>query len=210
LTSERRSVAKVDLKKDLGALYAASARHISTVDVPALPYLMIDGAGDPNTAPAYAQAVEVLFSVAYTAKFMVKKLAAAAVDYAVMPLEGLWWSEDMATFTTGDKSAWQWTLMILQPPFVEEATLRAAIDDVARRKNLPALERLRYEHWTEGLCAQVLHVGPFSPHRGTARRPHRPPPRDLPERHPPRAAGTLAHDHPATDDAGNLIGPRQP
>jgi len=110
--------------------------------------------------------------VAYTTKFMVKKRAAAALDYVVMPLEGLWWSDDMATFTTGDKSAWQWTLMILQPPFVEEATLRAAIDDVARRKNLPALERLRYEHWTEGLCAQVLHVGPFSDEGPTIQRLH--------------------------------------
>ena len=79
---------KIDLKKELRHLYQPSAKEVVQVDVPAFQYLMIDGAGDPNTSQAYSQAVEALFAVSYTAKFMVKK-GSQAIDYSVMPLEGL-------------------------------------------------------------------------------------------------------------------------
>ena len=90
-------MSKIDLKKDLKHLYQPSAKAVVQVEVPTLRYLMVDGQGDPTTVPAYAQAVEALFSVSYTAKFMVKK-GPQAVDYAVMPLEGLWWADDMSAF----------------------------------------------------------------------------------------------------------------
>ncbi|WP_296659132.1 GyrI-like domain-containing protein [Rhodoferax sp.] len=100
---------KIDLKLDMTHLYQASAKAVVQVDVPALNFLMIDGVGDPNTSPAYAQAVEALFAVSYATKFLVKK-GPQALDYAVMPLEGLWWANDMAAFSGGDKSQWQWTM----------------------------------------------------------------------------------------------------
>lgn len=162
---------KIDLKKELKHLYQPSAKAVVEVQVPAFNYLMVDGEGDPNTAQAYAQAVEALFAVSYTAKFMVKK-GPLQTDYAVMPLEGLWWADDMATFGTADKSNWKWTSMIMQPPVVSPALVEAAMDEVRKKKALPGVERMRFESFTEGRCAQVLHLGPFSEEGPTIERLH--------------------------------------
>ncbi len=164
-------MSKVDLKKELKQLYRTPAKEVVQVEVPGFRFLMIDGKGDPNTSEAYAKAVEALFSVSYTAKFMVKK-GAQGIDYAVMPLEGLWWSEDMSAFSANDRSKWRWTMMIMQPHFVEEAVIRAAIAEVKRKKALPAVDALRLEDFTEGLCAQTLHIGPFSEEGPTIQRVH--------------------------------------
>lgn len=162
---------KLDPKQELRPLYQPSAKTVVRVDVPELQFLMIDGEGDPNTAPAYSQAVEALFAVAYAAKFIVKK-SARAIDFTVMPLEGLWWADDPSAFATNDRSRWKWTMMIMQPEVVEADDLRAAIDQVRRKKALPALDALRVERFTEGPCAQVLHVGPFTEEGPTIRRLH--------------------------------------
>lgn len=162
---------KVDLKKELKHLYQPSAKEVVRVEVPSFRFLMIDGEGDPNTSPAYAKAVEALFSVSYTAKFKVKK-GAQGIDYAVMPLEGLWWSDDMSAFVANDRSKWKWTMMIMQPPFVEAATIQASIAEVKRKKALSAVNELRIEDFTEGLCAQTLHIGPFSEEGPTIQRVH--------------------------------------
>ena len=165
------SVQKIDLKKELKQLYQPSSQEVVQVDVPTLRFLMIDGEGDPNTSNQYAQAVEALFTVSYTLKFLVKK-GATATDYVVMPLEGLWWADDMSTFVANDKSKWKWTMMIMQPNFVELGTIHAAIGEVKKKKALPALNELRVENFTEGLCAQVLHVGPFSEEGPTIHKVH--------------------------------------
>ncbi len=162
---------KIDLKKELKHLYQVSAKEVVQVDVPTLQFLMIDGEGDPNTSQEYAQAVEALFSVSYTVKFMVKK-GSQAKDYAVMPLEGLWWADDISTFIANDKSKWKWTMMIMQPNFVEPVIIHAAIAEVRGKKTLPAVSKLRIENFTEGSCAQVLHVGPFSDEGSTIQKVH--------------------------------------
>lgn len=162
---------KIDLKKDLKPLYQPSARDVVQVDVPRFQFLMIDGEGDPNTSPAYAQAVEALFSVSYTAKFMLKK-GPLARDYAVMPLEGLWWANDLSAFLTNDKANWKWTMMIMQPSFVTPDLIEAAMAEVKRKKQLPAIDRLRLEDFLEGRCAQILHIGPFSEEGPTIERLH--------------------------------------
>ena len=162
---------KIDLRKDLKDLYQASSKEVMVVEVPTLSYLMVDGEGDPNTSQAYAEAVEALFSVAYTAKFMLKK-GPQGLDYGVMPLEGLWWSDDMSAFATGDKARWKWTAMILQPAYAGAAFIGEAIAEVRRKKQLAGLERLRLDSLTEGRSAQVLHVGPFSEEGPTIERLH--------------------------------------
>lgn len=162
---------KYDLKLELKHLYRPSAKEVAEVEVPSMRFLMIDGQGDPNASPQYAAAVEALFSVSYKTKFMVKK-GEQGIDYAVMPLEGLWWADDFSAFAGNDRSKWQWTMMIMQPGFVDEAVIRAAIAEVKRAKALPAVDALRLEHFTEGRCAQVLHVGPFSEEGPTIRRVH--------------------------------------
>ncbi len=162
---------KIDPKKELKHLYSVSAKEVVEVTVPPLRYLMIDGRGDPNTSPAYARAVEALFSVSYTAKFALKR-SAAAIDYAVMPLEGLWWADDLSAFAAGDKANWQWTMMIHQPSCVPEGIIWDAIAEVGRKKKLPAVSELRLEEFDEGRCAQILHVGPFSEEGPTIERLH--------------------------------------
>lgn len=152
---------KIDLKKTLKHLYQPSAKAVVQVDVPSSRFLMIDGTGDPNTSEEFCQAVEALFSVSYTAKFMIKK-GQQALDYAVMPLEGLWWADDMSAFISNDRKQWKWTMMVMQPSFVGDEVLASAIEQAGRKKALPALGKLRLETFTEGLCAQILHIGPFS------------------------------------------------
>jgi hypothetical protein len=157
---------KVDFKKELKHLYQASAKATATVDVPPLRYLMIDCQGNPNTTAAHAQAIEALFAVSYACKFAVKK-GPLAIDYAVMPLEGLWWADDMSVFATDMRDAhmdaWQWTMMVMQPDCVSDDLVLACLQDTKqKKKDLPALDMLRLERFTEGLCAQLLHIGPFS------------------------------------------------
>ena len=164
-------MSKIDLKKDLKHLYSPSAKEVVQVEVPAFQFLMIDGEGDPNTSPEYASAVEALFSVSYTAKFKVKK-GVQGIDYAVMPLEGLWWADDLSAFITNDRSMWRWTMMIMQPQFVEEDVIREAIAEVKRKKVLPALDELRLERFAEGSCAQILHIGRFSEEGPTIQKVH--------------------------------------
>jgi hypothetical protein len=102
---------------------------------------------------------------------MLKK-GAQATDYAVMPLEGLWWADDMSAFITDDKSQWKWTMMIMQPAFVADEIIAAAITEVRRKKPLAAIDKLRLEEFTEGACAQILHIGPFSEEGPTIVRLH--------------------------------------
>lgn len=162
---------KIDLKKQLKQFYQPSAKHVVQLDLPEFRFLMIDGMGEPNTSEEFSQAVEALFSVSYTAKFMMKK-GAEPVDYVVMPLEGLWWADDMSVFTGGDKSRWRWTAMIMQPDFVAADVIFSAIAQVEKKKGLPALSKLRLERFTEGQCAQTLHIGPFSQEGPTIQRVH--------------------------------------
>jgi hypothetical protein len=110
-------VEKLDLKRQLQHLYRPAAKQVSEVDVPTMSLLMVDGKGDSNTSQAYADAVEALFGLSYAIKLAVKK-GPLAIDYGVMPLEGLWWADDMSDFATGERSRWQWTMMIMQPQFV--------------------------------------------------------------------------------------------
>jgi hypothetical protein len=152
---------KVDLKKDLKHLYQPSTKEVVQVDVPTMNYLMVDGEGDPNTSKAYSDAVEVLFMVSYAVKFTIKK-GALAIDYGVMPLEGLWWADDMSKFSTSDKSNWKWTAMIMQPSFVTPGVVEHVIADVKNKKNPKAISKVRLEPLSEGKCAQVMHIGPFS------------------------------------------------
>lgn len=126
---------KIDYKKQLKHLYSPSARNVAVVEVPEMNFLMIDGEGDPNTSPSFHNAIEALYPLAYTLKFMVKK-GTIGIDYGVLPLEGLWWSDDMSTFSIENKDAWKWTLMIMQPEFINAKMVQEATEEVKRKRNL--------------------------------------------------------------------------
>lgn len=163
---------KRDLKKELSPLYSPSAKVVQRVEVPTMRFLKVDGMGDPNTSAEYGEAVEALFALSYALKFRVKK-APLEIDYGVMPLEGLWWAEDMSSFTTGNRGDWQWTMMIMQPDFVEGDLIEEVRLKVIEKKGLPGLHRIRLESFTEGPAAQIMHVGPFTTEGPTIEKVHR-------------------------------------
>jgi hypothetical protein len=158
------------VSRRLLALYRASAQP-AFVDVPELPFLAVDGAGDPNTAPAYAEAVQALYSVAYTLRFALKRRP-DGVDAPVLPLEGLWWAPDLSAFLTGERDEWRWTMLIRQPEQVGAHDVAEAVAEAQRTKGLPGLDRVRFERFAEGRAAQVLHIGPYSAEGPTIERLH--------------------------------------
>ncbi len=163
-------VEKVDFKKELNHLYGASVKEPAIVDVPRMNFLMVDGMGNPN-AQEYQEAIEVLYAVSYTLKFMVKK-GELAVDYGVLPLEGLWWVDDMSQFSEENKEAWKWTSMIMQPEYVTEELFNKAVEEVRKKKNPLALPRLRFEGFHEGITVQLMHIGPYSAEKPSIERLH--------------------------------------
>ena len=151
-------VEKVDLKKTLDS-YRCDKGRFRILDVPDLSYLMIDGAGAPSSV-AFAEAIETLYPVAYTLKFASKRRLGR--DYVVPPLEGLWWADDMDSFTTvRDKTRWSWTLLILVPEWVTEVMYEAAVAQVATKSAPRRLDDVRLERLSEGRCVQTLHLGSF-------------------------------------------------
>ncbi len=160
---------KIDLKKQMKSLYQPSPKEPVLVDVPAMAFLMIDGRGDPNTSPVFAQAVEALYSVAYPAKFIAK--AEQGTDFVVMPLEALWWTDGPDGFDADDKDNWNWTAMIMQPEWMTQAIIDAARAK-AEKKLGRSLPDLRFESFAEGRAAQILHIGPFSEEGPTIERLH--------------------------------------
>ncbi|GAB4580690.1 MAG: GyrI-like domain-containing protein [Anaerolineales bacterium] len=159
----------LDLKKTYKTLYAPS-KNFETITVPELTFLMVDGHGNPNTAPAYVQAVEALYSVAYTLKFALKK--AVDQNYSMMPLEGLWWVPDMQDFSVTHKDAWNWTMMLLQPLEVTPDLFQQACAEAGKKKDLPALPKMRLKTYHEGLAAQVLYFGAYADEGPTIARLH--------------------------------------
>lgn len=152
-------MAKTDFRKELKHLYLPPANRFVVTDVPPMQFLMIDGYGDPNTSPQYAAAIEALYGTAYKIKFLSK---AGGQDYVVPPLEGLWWAEDMDVFTTSrDKSAWHWTMMIMQPDWITPEMLAEAVEMVSKRSDSPVVRALRLETYHEGLSVQTLHIGTY-------------------------------------------------
>ena len=150
---------KIDLKKELKQLYNPSTKEVTIINVPDMNFLMVDGEGAP-ASPEYVASLEELYPVAYALKFKVKK--DKGIDYGVMPLEGLWWMEDMAKFSVDRKDEWKWTSMIMQPKYITEADFKTAIQQVRKKKSPTALDKVRFECYHEGKAAQIMHLGPYS------------------------------------------------
>ena len=162
---------KVDFKKKLKHLYKPTTRKVEIVEVPPMNFLMVDGIGDPNTSQSFSDAIEALFPLAYTLKFMIKK-GDTGIDYGVLPLEALWWADDMSAFTAGNKDTWKWTLMNMQPELITREMIKEAMTEVERKKNPVSLPLIRFESFEEGKVAQTLHIGPFSEEGPTIERIH--------------------------------------
>jgi hypothetical protein len=161
---------KLDLKKSLKNLYAPSTKGFSIVDVPPMNFIMIDGHGDPNTSAEYADSLQALFTTAYTIKFKVKK--EQAVDFPVMPSEGLWWMDDMHEFSLARKDDWKWTMMIMQPEIVSPLLFAQAVEEASKKKGQAAIFRLRLERFHEGKATQIMYIGSYADEGPTIVRLH--------------------------------------
>ncbi len=160
---------KINLKKELKSLYNPP-EEIVLVNVPGMNFLMIDGVGNPNTAQEYKDAIEALYAVSYALKFIVKK--EKAIDYVVMPLEGLWWTDEMDKFSMENKDIWKWTAMIMQPEYVTEELFNKAVEQVQIKKSLPSLSKIKLKSFNEGLSAQLMYIGPYSAEGPAVRKLH--------------------------------------
>ena len=157
---------KLDLKKDLKYLYAPSAKKIEVVEVPAMNFVMIDGAIEPGQSPAssprFQEDMQALYGAAYTLKFTVKLRKQDPVDYPVMALEGLWWVED-GTFDIQKPGNWKYTVMIMQPDLVTPELFSEALVQLRKKRgDQPGFAHLSLESFHEGLCVQVMHIGPYA------------------------------------------------
>lgn len=148
---------KIDFKKSL-PLYRPPTDRFVSVDVPAMQFVKVDGKGDPNTVPAYKQAIGWLYAVSYATKFAAK--ATKGKDYVVPPLEGLWWADDPADFVARRKDRWCWTMMIMAPEFIDRPLFEAAVEKSKKKLDAPP-DSLRFERLEEGTSLQVLHVGSY-------------------------------------------------
>ena len=151
---------KIDLRKQYHDLYSPSKKDFSIIEVPPLQYLMIDGSGDPAIAQRYADAIQTLYSLSYTLKFMWKK--EHSIDYTVMGLEGLWWMPDMNEFSLANRSRWLWTSMMLQPDFITPADFEEARRHALAKGKAPLAAETRLETYSEGLSCQIMYFGAYA------------------------------------------------
>jgi hypothetical protein len=156
---------KIDLRKQYREYYSPSSKSVSKVDIPEFKFLMIDGkieaGASPGTSPSFKLAMEALYGVAYALKFMSKLRQEHPIDYNVMGLEALWWIEQ-GIFDIARPDNWCWTAMILQPDHITSTMVREAQVKVTERKQNSKISDLRIEKFQEGLCIQIMHIGPYA------------------------------------------------
>ncbi len=162
----KTAVPKLDLRKQYKHLYSPSAKAVSAVDIPELPYLMVDGQIEPGVGPsdseAFRASMDAMYGVAYGLKFMSKLRKEDPLDFTVMAVEGLW-STESGDFRFGDDSdSWLYTLLMLQPDHISPEMFQEAVEKAAEKRMNPALERMRLERWEEGLSIQIMHIGPYA------------------------------------------------
>jgi hypothetical protein len=160
---------KVDYARELGHLYRAHEEP-ELVEVPPMHFLMVDGHGDPDGSKPFRLAVDALYAASYGLKARIRKLD--GIEYAVMPLEGLWWIPNARVWDFGNKSDWDWTLMIMQPDLVTQQLVDEEMAKAGRRRKglVPVFGSMRLERFHEGLAAQVLHRGSYGKERPTLER----------------------------------------
>jgi hypothetical protein len=170
---KEKKLKTLDLRKQYRPLYQPSAKAPVVVEIPEFSFLMVDGRIEkgmsPGESPAFQEAMAALYGAAYTLKFMSKRRLRNAIDYPVMALEAIWWVED-GQFDIRRKDNWFWRAMIMQPDHITPAMFSEALASLRRKKPGPGIEKLRLERYQEGLCVQVMHIGPYSAEPATVER----------------------------------------
>ncbi len=156
---------KVDLTKKHKTYFTAKTKP-ELVQIEAAQFMSICGKGDPSDKP-FTERIEALYSTAYTLKFAYK---AQDKDFVVSKLEGLWWYDEQKyagksisnSSVDVPRSEWEYRLLIRLPDFVKEQDLEKAKETVIVKKDIQLAKQLEFYTMAEGLCVQMLHVGPFS------------------------------------------------
>jgi len=156
---------KLDLKKIYKPLYKPPSKYVTVVEVPTLNFVMVDGVVEagalPENSKDFQEAFPALYGTSFTLKFNSKRRAENPIDYTVMALEGLWWT-DSGEFSFEKVEPWHFTLLMMQPDHITEAMFHEAVEQVRAKRPSPVLDQLRFEQFTEGLSIQITHVGPYS------------------------------------------------
>ena len=148
----------LDFKKEYKDLYQPKTTP-SIIDVPEMVFIAVNGKGDPNTSVEYKNALEVLYGLSYS----IKKSNKSVLEYAVPPLEGLWWGGDgyFDSAAIIDKSKFEWTALIRQPDFVTKEVFEAAKTALAKKKPKMDTSKAQLIKRSEGLCVQIMHIGSY-------------------------------------------------
>lgn len=162
---------KIDFKKELKHLYRAPSKEPVLVEVPRMQFLMVDGTGAPENSKGFQEGIQILYGLAYTLKFSLKK-AGQGPDYTIPPLEGLWWMEGDGPFDLQDQAHWLWTLMIMQPDHIGAPHFAEAVRSLGQKEPELPLSKARLAAFSEGSSAQIMHVGPYSAEPATIEKLH--------------------------------------
>jgi hypothetical protein len=151
----------LDYTKKYKDLYLPG-REPAVVDVPRMPFIIIEGTGDPN-GEEFGQVVEALYGFSYTIKmsYKSKDVPEGYYPYKVFPLEGIWDLVDITKMPT-DKSNFKYSMMIRQPDFVTPAFFEKTKDQLKKKKTNPFLDKAVFREAAEGLCCQMMHIGSYN------------------------------------------------
>lgn len=151
-------MSRIDYTKELDWLYKGSVKKPDFVDVPSFNFLMIDGSGDPNRSKFFREAMYLVFNVAWTIKTLPghKQKSPGYFDYVIPPIEGLWWT-DSGKFSWQRKNDWKWTIMIMQPEFVDRKLVEDVVLELSERKPDRLYAKVRFDNYHEGICVKMLH-----------------------------------------------------
>ncbi|MFA9380743.1 MAG: GyrI-like domain-containing protein [Acetanaerobacterium sp.] len=154
---------KLDYKKEYKELYLPPV-HPVLVSIPRMQFLMVDGRGDPNVQGGeYQQALELLYALTFTIKM--SKMSARQLpgyfEYVVPPLEGLWWLDDGTSIDFTQKERFCFSSMIRQPDFVTPEVVAWACEQASKKKPHLDYGKARLADLEEGLCVQMMHIGPY-------------------------------------------------
>lgn len=151
-----------DYKKEYREFYLPRKKP-EIVSVPPMKYLAVRGTGDPNVEDGdYKKSIGMLYAIAFTIKMSKRSghQIEGYFDYVVPPLEGFWWQEGVEGFDYTRKEDFHWISVIRLPDFVSKADFDWAVAEATKKKkqDYSAVEYMTVE---EGLCVQMLHIGPY-------------------------------------------------
>ena len=147
-----------DSMKEFNRLYRATAKRVDMVDVPAMKFLMVDGSCQGSNYDEFRSGIEGLFALSKAMKTAIGRTH-IGFEYAVMPLECLWWVRGSCDYTPDNQEEWKWILMMVQPNYVTSALAREVLGELDEDKSLSSIKKVRYGVFTEGLSVQTLHSG---------------------------------------------------